>query len=1349
MRTLPVISALVLFVLNALSLFAQSSLSYSLTIREGLADNSVYATIQDSRGFMWFGTWKGLCSYDTKRFKTYKNDPENPRSISSDFIRSTYSDSRGALWIGTNWGLNRYDAPTDSFDRFFHDASNPNSLTDNTILCISEDRQDNLWLGTRNGLNRVSLSNEGATIQRYLYTSSSAEQKAEVSAIYEAPDGVLWLLVNNEIVRLDLTLDDPKLKPIAAKNLPSLAGSNFLSICADPEGNLWVGHRDLGLGHFDTKTERFRFFKNNSSDTQKKTEHLVIEKIIRTKKEILWMKTNLGLLSFDPSTQTFINHLRNNPGTDKFANEGILDVYADQQDNLWVGTYADGVRYFTPQVDFFVTLIPDGTPLAIQQVLQGSNGQIWFQAYGNDHLGKRHSTWFHFNKASNWLTRGPMVDGDCSRSYFDRKGTLWLGLFSNVLVNYRVVDGKLQELNRYQLPPVTSNNGDWITAFSEDQAGMVVGTANNGLYAFDEQNDRFSPLPLSKISDGVDDDHITFLLNDSNGNLWVATSFGVRMINRSSNKTLRFQTANAVQESASTRTVNCIHEDNAGRIWMILSNDGLYLFDPEKDRFLAKNQSPDILGYNITNLQHDDRGYLWLSNELGLVEYNIEKNTTRQFLYNEGIPGSRIMSNSALKAEDGSIFITTNSGAFHFHPDKIPFNQTRPPVVFSELRLFNKPVTLGDQTGILKTKLSEAEEITFRHDQSIFSIDFAVLNFTHPEKNQYAFKLDGLEDNWNYVDNPTATYTNLPSGRYTLLVKGANNDGTWNENGSKLSIVVQPPWWNTWYAWLTYLVFAAILIYYVSRFLWLKSTLEREKELQEVKLNFFTNISHEIRTRLMLISGPVEQLLESEEEKEEDKKLLGYIRSSSDSLLNLVNELMDFRKMEGGITRFVIAEYDIISFSKNVMAAFEHLAEAKNIRMRFYSDLSSLRLWFDPEQLQKVLYNLLTNAFKFTNDGGEISLHIKESKNSATIEVCDNGIGIAPEHLGKLFDNYFQVDESRGQNTGYGVGLALSKGIIEKLKGSLTVTSTPQKPGINGRTVFTITLQKGKEHFPAELFNTPEKEEANELNSFRPTSSMGATESKKAPTILLAEDNEDLRNFVSDALGAHYSIISTRNGKEAWQVCNELLPDLVVSDVMMAEMNGLQLCTRIKADIRTSHIPVILLTAKTAIPNQLEGLESGADLYLTKPLSLQVLELNIRNLLASRSLMQEKYSRQISLSDHSIHLGRTKDDEFLNSLTKFVEENIDNSEVGVPELCRHVGMSKTVLYKKLRALTDLTINDFVKIIRFKVAARLLKEERLSVQQVASFVGYEDRKHFSREFKKHFGKTPSDYASQEF
>ncbi len=1333
---------LLLSVAGSCHLYAQNSISYGLNNRDGLVNNSVYSIIQDKKGFMWFGSWKGLSSYDTRGFKTYRNSTQNSSSLSSNYITASFCDSRGSLWFGTTLGLNRYNASKDSFERFYWDKSDPNTLGANVIWCFDEDKAGNLWVGTSNGITRITVKNDIVSIKRYLYPDDSTKAGFTITSIYASPDGIIWAIGSSELIRLD-----PRKERSSYRTIPLLdAKKQMVSIYAihgDKKGTIWIGSKEMGLSKFDPHSEQFFSYQHHLILKDYGIGRLVIEQIVSSANGDLWLRTNAGLLNFNPNTTKLTKYALSRTQTGDSGDQEITKLYVDKQNCVWVGTLADGVKFLTPQSNIFTPIARTTQKRAIQQILMDASEQVWLQSYGSDKLGNRNSTWFLFNEKSATMTQQFVANGDCTRSYFASDGSLWLGLINNILVKYDVKNGKLIERDRYALPPTSTYYRDQITSFTEDKNGLVVGTLNSGLYFFDKKNNRFLPYDIGYKHLNR---HIAVLFSDKDSNLWIGSSFGLTMVNSNKTKITRLQTASVVQESFSTRTVNSIHQDNKGRVWVILSNDGLYFFDVTKNKLIPKNQSKDIYGQNIHNLQHDNAGNLWLSNELGLVEYNTESNTTRQFFYEEGIPGTRFMANSAVKKKDGAIFFGTNNGAFYFYPDKISFNHQPPALAFTDLRLFNKLVSIGDNTQILSSSLSESREITLKYNQSNFSIDFAVLNFIYPEKNKYAYKLEGFEKNWNEVKVPTATYTNLPPGTYNLLIKGANNDGIWSKDSKKLTINVLSPWWNSWYSWIVYIILSAAVAYYVTRFLWQRRVFKQETELQEVKLNFFTNISHEIRTRLMLITGPVEQLLASEKIAGSDLKLLTYVNNSSESLLNLVNELMDFRKMESGQTRLNVRKYDVVPFLKQILAVFEHLAISRNIYTEFSSPSDSIYLWFDSEQFQKVIYNILSNAYKFTNEGDDVYVSLEETDKNVVIEIADSGKGIAPEYLDKLFQNYFQVDESKGQNTGYGIGLALSKAIVENMNGTLEVTSKQANGNKKGLTVFRIELLKGKEHYAPRLIAAEivDKKANEDILSL---SSASDNQYLKRETILFAEDNDELRAFISDSLNWRYNIISVRNGKEAWEICTAEPPDLIISDVMMSEMDGLELCQKIRSDIRTSHIPIILLTAKTAVPNQVEGLKHGADLYVAKPISMNVLELNIKNLLDSRKLLQQRYSRHISLSDRIIDMERDKDDEFLNRIVKFIEDNIEDKSIGVPEICQYIGMSKTILYQKLRALTDLTVNDFIKLVRFKLAARLLKDDRLNIQEVAFRVGYDNRKHFSREFKKYFGKNPSEYVGE--
>ncbi|MBS1563299.1 MAG: response regulator, partial [Bacteroidetes bacterium] len=603
----------------------------------------------------------------------------------------------------------------------------------------------------------------------------------------------------------------------------------------------------------------------------------------------------------------------------------------------------------------------------------------------------------------------------------------------------------------------------------------------------------------------------------------------------------------------------------------------------------------------------------------------------------------------------------------------------------------------------------------------------------------------------NYTTLPSASFTNVQPGSYTFIVKGANNDGVWSLPVS-LQVSVLPPFWKTWWAYSIYGLLFITLTFFIARFFFLRALLKRNLELTQLKLNFFTNISHEIRTHLSLIIGPSEKLMSSGSPDEYERQQLRTIKNNSESLLRLVNELMDFRKAETGHLPLQVSPGDIVSFAESIFDSFRDISVSRNIQARFNSASPYIEAWFDKDQLEKVFYNLLSNAFKFTPDGGNIELSITEKKSVIEIKVTDDGRGIAHENIEKLFDNYFQEDDAGKQNTGYGIGLALSKSIVEMHKGTLTVSSEAA-PGMQHTTCFSVLLPKGKEHFMQEQLIIPQRE-TRLIQSPLPvptpaTSSLPEQEANGSlNTILLVEDNVSIRTFIREALQKQYHILESSNGLEGLACATETIPDLIISDVMMPEMDGLAFCNKIKTDARTSHIPVILLTAKTAVAHQVSGLQTGADIYLTKPFSIEVLELQLRNLLALRERLRQRFQQQFALAppaethpqespgdqgepvaDAPLH---EADEAFLQNIIQIVQEHMDDPSFGIALLSKKAAMSQPVLFRKIKAITGMTANDFVKSLRLKKATELLKDNRHTVYEIAYMVGYESSKYFSRE-----------------
>lgn len=667
-----------------------------------------------------------------------------------------------------------------------------------------------------------------------------------------------------------------------------------------------------------------------------------------------------------------------------------------------------------------------------------------------------------------------------------------------------------------------------------------------------------------------------------------------------------------------------------------------------------------------------------------------------------------------------------------------------PEVVFTGLKLFNDPVTVGDETKLLAENISHLSEIVFDHKQSSFTVDFAVLSYIRSDLNKYAYKLEGFDEKWNYVQNPSAIYTNLPAGNYTLLARGSNNDGVWSGRDARIAIKVLPPWWDTWLARMVFFLAAISVLFFVIRFFWLRDNFRRQAELQRSKLDFFTNISHEIRTHLTLVGGPIELIEKQAEAGTKTMDLARIAKNNSDRLLRLVNELLDFRKLESGKTSLRLDNRDIVSFLVEIQGAFVDFAGRKHIQSEFQSNSQWINLWFDPDQLQKVFFNLLMNAYKFTDDHGTVKLSVLENVDSVSIKIIDNGPGIAPKYLEKLFQNYYQVYDFGQKNTGYGIGLALSREVVNAHKGLLEIESKQDPPGESG-TTFTVTLLKGRAHLDGHHVCSDDPSLSQAISPGVDAEPKEELIDRDKNIVLIVEDNVEMRAYIKSVLGEEYFILEAGNGLEGFTLANESIPDLIVSDFLMAGMDGLELCEKIKSNERTSHIPVILLTAKQE-DTHLRSLDAGANAYIAKPFDSNLLMSAIRNIFKTRQDMQLRYSKLIRFGKGIEDEVVEPEEKFLKKIVDYLEENIESTGIGIPEIANYVGMSKSSLYRKLKATTSLTIHDIIRTVKLRKAVSLLQQNDLAIYEVASRAGFADSKHFSKVFKKEFGVAPSEFVA---
>jgi len=1314
-----------------------------LTVEHGLVNYSVLSITQDANGFMWIGTRMGLNRYDGARFRLYKNDSKDSNSISNNNITTLFTDSKHTLWIGTAGGLDKYDPYKDAFERVWLNGERAGN-----IYAIYEDKKTNLWIGSTNGLHLL-IDRQKKKFQSF-YASANGIAGNIVRAICEDHNGDLWIGTNNGLTKMQRKNGSYHFETFRHEDGKpgSISADYITTISEDEQHNLWIGTQNAGINLYRPATNSFTIYSHSNNNPSGIINNNIRQILLAKGK--LWIGTQEGLSILDPSTKT-ITSFQHNPSDKKsLSQNSIYSLFEDANGSTWIGTYFGGVNITYSSTTSFQSFQNNESHSSlsnnvVSSIVEDPQHNLWIGTEGGG-LNFWNRTTGMFTAYRNKLNDATSLSSNLVKVvYVDKEGNPWAGTHGGGLC---VLDRKQNKFKHYLYQENDAATlASEVTSLMEDESSRFWVVRNSNLRLFKKNGTELQPLELNSVFPSMPHDiSAVVLFKDASQNLWIGAAPGLYKLS-----------GNTIKIIDTSYNVNCICEDANGTVWLGLSHGGLARYNKQTGKIIRYTANRDFINTNVVGLLSDDKENIWLSTDNGLIKFTPSQNRFQTYTVSDGLAGNEFNYNSYLKDSKGKLFFGGFNGITSFFPDNIETNKYIAPIVFTGLKLFNNNVSINDENKLLKENISFTKELVFEHDQNVFTIEFALLNFIKSNKNKYVYKLEGFDKDWNEVMAPSATYTNLPPGSYTFWVKGANNDGVWSKPVS-IKIKMLPPLWLTWWAYCIYVIIAAAILFLVIRFFFLRELLKKEDELHQVKLNFFTNISHEIRTHLTLIMTPVEQMMEQKEKNSFDHQQLAQVKGNANRLLKLVNELMDFRKAETQNLQLHVARYNLIPFLQDIYTSFRELSLAKNIKISFIHDTENAPLYFDKEQLEKVFFNLLTNAFKFTPEGGRIILQVEQKEKQMVITVRDNGRGIAPQYLDKLFNNFFQVADHGFQNTGYGIGLALSKHIVELHKGSIDVESEPASKNQDGCTVFTVRLLQGNKHFEGTQILQPAETISQLISTAFDRSEtivipVKETRTDKTFTILLAEDNAELRALVHQNFIHHYHLIACENGLKAWEAATEQIPDLIISDVMMPEMDGFALCEKLKTDERTSHIPVILLTAKSSQSEQISGLETGADVYLTKPFSIKVLELNVRNLLASREKLRQRFNQRITEQQTDIptletvegSVVNTVDKEFLNKVIELIEEHMDNPDFGVEMLSKKVAMSAPVLYKKIKAVTNLSVNEFVKSLRLKKAAWLLQQKKQTVYEVAYSVGYSDRKYFSKEFKKHFGKTPSEYA----
>lgn len=1343
------------FILLNLCAKGQELIFNHLMAENGLSQNSIFAITQDSRGFMWYGSRFGLNRYDGNQFKLYKSSTTDSGTLTDDYITALYSDSKGILWVGTADGLNRFNPQRNTFQRIYLSKEyRPNRYKG--IKNIYQDKKGHLWVATSHGLYLLL----DRKTNRFMSASRLGLQpqiaKSEILSIYEDSEGYLWIGTTNGLTRFLFDKRIYAVKSYTSSKIPgSISDNSVTGIIEDNQNNLWIATENGGLNLFSKNTETFTHFLHDEENSNSIV-HNAIRRIIKNTSGEIWIGTQEGLSILNPLTRTFRNYQHRKANLQSLNQNSIYSVYEDRNGSVWIGTYYGGVNvtYASPtnfNIWQYNEKLPGINHNVISSIIDAGNNNLWIGTEGG---GLNYYNWVTgtFTAYKHKHADPQSLGSDLVKVvYKDKTGNIWIGTHGGGL---NLFDPATQKFKRFLTHKSDLNTTrSEIVAILEDSYGTFWVGSQTGLRIFNKQGSDLTPFNVPPALKPFEDKNIKVLFEDSKKNIWIAATTGLHVYSRKSSKILTYNLpkgSNSV--SNNSNYINCIQEDSKGNIWVGLYYGGLTYYNTRDQKFADIYTTRDGLSNNnVLGIIEDTRQQLWISTSNGLNKFDPVHKIFQTYTTSDGLAGDEFNYNSFFANKNGELFFGGYNGLTHFFPNQIRKNNYKARIQFTRLRLFSSPVAIDGPDKLLKQDMSFTKKLRFRHDQNIFTIEFALLNFIKSNKNKYAYKLEGINQQWVETNIPSAAYTNLPSGTYNLLVKGANNDGVWSTPAS-LQIEILPPFYKTWWAFCLYAIILGVVLFFITRFFYLRQLITKDEELHQIKLNFFTNVSHEIRTHLTLIMAPIEKLIDGNQNNTAISKHLTNVKHNADRLLRLVSELMDFRKAETKHLKLHIAEYNLIPFLKDIYSSFEELSNKKKIKFSILYEEDPILLYFDKEQLEKVFFNLISNAFKFTPPGGSIIIHIKKNNDRVAISIEDTGRGIATEYLDQLFTNFFQVDDHNIQNTGYGIGLALSKNIVELHKGSINVTSIPAENNKPGHTSFTVSLLSGFQHLKNTTYLQPVAVQpqaaaspVNILPEKKQPQDVPEGANKK-PAILIVEDHAELRQLIKESLEDNYNIIIAKNGLEGWEKAIIEIPELIISDVMMPKMDGFTLCGQLKTDDRTSHIPVILLTAKSAENDQISGLSGGADSYLTKPFSNKILQLQVRNILKSRETMRKKFSRSFVMEPAQIVM-ESLDEKFLARLIQIIEEHMDNEHFGVDMLSEKIGMSQSVLYKKVKALTDMSVNDFSKSMRLKRAAQLLKQKQHTVYEIGYMVGFADRKYFSREFKKQFGLTPSEYIEK--
>ena len=1324
----------------------------------GFTLSPVTEIAEDKQGFIWFVTREKLYQYNSQDFNSFEPKYQAGVPHTNNYVTSMLIDRSNTIWVGTNTGACIFNKNKWQMDAVrIIDREMPQKIIFPTN--IKQNERGEIWMVES---NNMALMDSASRELKFVRTN---EGRLIVNVFcFDQLDNIFAANNLGDLYHIDSKTF------IATKMNVNLAPTKLFSIHLI-NNILWISTDGFGLKRYSidgTFIDSY-FTKDNVSDYYSNR----IRDILQTSDGKIWIATYKGLIEWrEGNFNQYLSDLNNQFS---LPDNSIVSLMEDRQKGLWIGTWRGGVGYLNSFANTFETYThsPFENSLSgnlINSITEASDGMIWIgtDGQGLDQFNEQRKIFRHIELKGSKNTS--VTNIKCV--FQDLQGNIWIGTYGEGLFIRKNGESSFQ-------PFILGNKN--VYDILGDQEGLWIATYGSGLYYYRHSDQSLRQYVMQPgDSTTLISNNLRKLFLDSSRNLWIISSSGIFTKSYGKNKFDRLLIEDETVKSPAQ--IYSIAGSSNVLVW-IGTDHGVYSVDPSRlvKHYPISFNGKDVSVYGIVVTGPET---LWISSNFGIFSYNIVTGKSLNYSISDGLHGNLFNAGAVCQTSSGKIFFGSTTGLVAFNPTTMQANPYKPKIWFSRIFINHKEMLPGQDNSPLEKPLFETKKLSLQPTQNSFSIEFIAQNYLNPQKNQFRYRLKGFDPSWvESGSNSKATYTNIPPGEYVFEVVACNNDMVWNMEPARLTIFIPRPLLLSRVAMFIYLLLFIALGFLVRRIILYRTRLEHQIELERLqrleeekshqnKLTFFTNISHELRTPLTLITGPVESLMSAPGLDQKSFNQLTLIKRNAGRLLKLINQLLDFRRIEENKMELHVIRTDLVVFVREIFNYFLDVARQKNINYVFVSIQDHILLSFDAEKIDKAIFNLISNAFKFTPARGTIMVEISQGQkgsmaprpdlfvigelkthNFIQISVEDNGPGIEPSSIEKVFDRFFRVENNEVPQSGTGIGLHLTKHLILLHGGEIELQSQVGKGS-----VFRIRLPLDEEHLNGNQdiefahANHPEHEENLSFDPGEQNATLtenwntsDGNQKKLEKLILLVEDHHDLSNFVTQILSDEYRMITAFTGREGIEKAQIYLPDLIISDIMMPDKNGIELVQELKSNLKTSHIPIILLTALTSVENKIVGFSSGADDYIEKPFNSDVLKARIKNIFNSRISLQQYYSKKIALGFEA-EIPETPDQKMMEKAIRFVEKNLMDENLDIEKLANYLNLSQSTLYRKLKALTGKSATDFVRTIRLEYAARLLREGNNNIEEVSGMAGFNSHSYFSRSFKEHFGKTPSEYVS---